>query len=429
MSHPPLLLSPELWSHVFEYLSMSDKFNARACCKYFKRLVDHWSLWRDWTVVLTFPRSGPYNAEFWSTLRRRRVSSAVVKSSRTKDWKQLAQCLPTLSTLVVEHSCQSSLDCLKYFSYIKRLVIRHSNTSIVLDASTVKESQHLIHLNLCDVKLTKPTRHSFISAVSFFSNLTSLVCHHLGIFEHTSVMIHSVLSCLPKLEHLSLSVVHNLYSNIPGPDLYRSRGLANARTLFSLELIDCMDQSLSEDLMKLVPGLKSLSVSYKYTHQELMDRELSPLCHFKTWLSDLPHLTTLAIFKGPPVKQYVSSIPTTVTDLTLCVAGLSSQDLTATAAQLPDLLHLHINPWPSHSGAQTPGIPLLFPKLKCLKLPHEHIPESKFLALHRLCDLVYLEILDGSPYLSKLTEKLKALTDYKLQVITSPSQRNVLSCC
>lgn len=428
MTQPARLLPSEVWNHVFGYLSAADKFSVRASCKYFKKLVDHASLWKDWSVVLGF-QNGSYNSQFWATLRRRKVTSVVVRSSKAKDWKQLALSLPALTTVVMEQSSKASTDCLKDFPDLKRLAIRSSCTSLLLNASTVCQPQQLTHLSLCDVTFPSRAMDSFISAVSQFTNLTSLVCHQMDIFEETTWMVHSILTCLPKLKHLSLSIVHILCAPPrpnPGP-LGGAQGQAGA-PLSSLELIGCMDHSLPEYAMRLMPGLKSLAVFYRHSHQERSESLPSPVCHMKAWLSDLPQLSTLVIVKGPPVKKYVTSIPATVTSLTLCVSGLSSEDMAAVAVQVPNLLHLHIDPWPSHLGAYTAEIPQLFPKLRSLKLRQGHVPEKNFLDLHQLQDLEMLEILDGSPHLSELTGKLQALTQNRLQVIVSPRQRDVLSC-
>ncbi|GAA6222261.1 uncharacterized protein LOC116034418 [Lates japonicus] len=432
MAQPALQLPSEVWNHVFGYLSAADKLNVRASCKYFKKLVDHGSLWKDWAVVLSF-QNGSYNSQFWATLRRRKVTSVVVRSTKAKDWKQLAQSLPALTTVVMDQSSQKSLECLKDFPHLKRLAIRNSCTSVLLDTSTVSKPQQLTHFSICDVAFPSRAVGGVISAVSHFTNLTSLVCHQVGVLEDTILMVHSILSHLPKLKHLSLSVVHRLctFHSVPRPNPGPLRGAheqAGALALSSLELIDCMDHSLPEDAMRLMPGLKSLAVFYRHSHQEMADRLPSPVCHLTTWLCDLPQLSTLVIVKGPPVNKYVTSIPATVTSLTLCVPGLSSEDMAAAAAQTPNLLHLHVDPWPSHLGAHTAQIPLLFPKLKRLKLRHEHVPEKDFLSLHQLQDLEYLEILDSRPHLSELIGKLQALTNYRLEVTTSPRQRDVLSC-
>uniref|UniRef100_A0A3B5AAL1 F-box domain-containing protein n=1 Tax=Stegastes partitus TaxID=144197 RepID=A0A3B5AAL1_9TELE len=413
-------LPSEVWNHIFGYLSVADKFHVRASCKYFKKLVDHASLWKDWTVVLGF-KKGSYNSQFWASLRRRKVSSVVVRSNKAKDWRQLALCLPALTTVVMDQSSQETLSCLKDFANVKRLVIRNSCTAVLLDASTLSQPQQLTHLNMCGVTFPSTSLGSFIAVISQFTNLTSLVCHQMGIFGEALAIIHSVRNCLPKLKHLSLSVVHIFCAfHKSNPDL--RGGQAGASALSSLELIDCTDHALPDDAMRLMSGLNTLAVFYK------QERWSSPVCHLKKWLHDLPQLSTLVIVQGPPVKTYVTSIPATVTSLTLCVAGLSSEDMAAIAVQVPNLLHLHIDPWPSHLGAHTAEIPKLFRKLKSLKLRHKHVPENDFLHLHQLQDLEYLEILDNQPHISELIGKLQALTKYRLQVTTSRRHRDVMSC-
>lgn len=429
MGKPTVGLPPEIWIHVLRHLSPADRFSVRASCKYFKHLVDQRTLWRDWSVVLGFQR-GAYNSRFWSTLRRRGVAGVVMRGTKAKDWKQLALFLPSLTTVVMDQSSHASLDCIKDFTNLKRLAIRSSSTNLLLDASTVYHPQQLTQLSMCDVKFPTAGLDRFVSALSQFTNLTSLVCHQVGIFEETIWVIHSILNCLPKLKHLSLSIVQRLFafSNISGPKPGPVGG-AGSPVLSSLELIHCIDHSLPEDVMRLMPGLKTLAVYYRCSNQETTEGCPSPDRHpLNTWLSDLPQLSTLVIAKGPPVKNYVSSIPATVTNLTLCAVGLSSEDMAAVAVQVPNLLHLHLDPWPSHLGARTAQIPHLFPKLKSLKLRHEHVPERDFLHIHQLQDLGYLEILDSSPQLSKLAGKLQALTDYRLQVTTSPRRRDVFSC-
>ncbi|KAL6111766.1 uncharacterized protein ACO6RY_08676 [Pungitius sinensis] len=421
-------LPPEIWIYVLRHLSPSDRFSVRASCKYFKHLVDQGSLWRDWSVVLGFQRRA-YNSRFWATLRRRGVTAVVMRGTRAKDWKQLALSLPSLTTVVMDQSSHAGLDCIKDFTNLKRLAIRSGSTNFLLDASTVHHPQQLTQLSMCDVKFPTAGIDRFISALSKFTNLTSLVCHQMGIFDETIWVIHSILKCLPKLKHLSLSVVQRLgvLSNMSGPKPGHLGG-AGAPVLSSLELIHCVDHSLPEDVMRLMPGLKTLAVFYRCSSQETEGRPSPDRHPLNTWLSDLPQLSTLVIAKGPLVKKYVTSIPATVTNLTLCAAGLSSEDIAALAVHVPNLLHLHIDPWPSHLGVHTAQIPHLFPKLKSLKLRHEHVPERDFLNLHLLQDLGYLEILDSSPQLSKLAGKLQALTEYRLQVTTSPRRRDAFSC-
>lgn len=428
MTQPTLLLPSEVWTNVFAYLSPTDKSSVRASCKHFRRLVDHGSLWKDWSVVLDF-KHGPYNSRFWASLCRRKVASVVMRSSKDKDWKLLSSSIPVLSTVVMERCPSANSDCLKGFPHLKRLGIRSSCTSLVFNATTVCRPQQLTHLSLCDVKLSAAAKKSFISGISHFTNLVSLVCHQTGVFEEPFCMLNSLRRHLPKLKHLSLSVPNSLYAP-PSPRFGLPAGAQGPAggPLSSFELVGALDHLLPVDAMTMMPQLKSLAVFYRLSSQEVPETRCFSGSCMEAWLGELRQLSTLIIVKGPNVRSYVSSIPATVTSLTLCVAGLSSEDLAAVALQVPNLLHLHIDPWPSHLGAHTAQIPRLFPKLRTLKLRHEHVPEKNFLDLHRLQDLETLEVLDSHPHLSELTEKLRALTGYRLQVIRSPRHREVMSC-
>uniref|UniRef100_A0AAX7VA34 F-box domain-containing protein n=1 Tax=Astatotilapia calliptera TaxID=8154 RepID=A0AAX7VA34_ASTCA len=134
MAQNPSKLPPEVWNNVFGYLSATEKLNVRATCKYFKTIVDHRSLWKNWTVVLDF-KNGSYNRKFWDTLRHRKVSSAVMKSTKVKHWKQLALFLPILTTVVMDQSSQECFSCLKDFPNMRRLVLRSSCSDLLLDIS------------------------------------------------------------------------------------------------------------------------------------------------------------------------------------------------------------------------------------------------------------------------------------------------------
>ncbi|KAI3369487.1 hypothetical protein L3Q82_007701 [Scortum barcoo] len=326
MGHPATQLPPEVWNHVFGFLSVTDRFNVRATCRVFKKLVDHRCLWKDWSVVLDF-QNGPYNSPFWATLNRRRVTSVVMRSTRAKDWRMLAAGLPLTTVLVMDPSSQASLNHLQDFAHLKRLGIRGS--SLLPDAFTVRRPHQLTHLSICDVPVSVTAMGRFISSLSQFSNLTSLVFHPMGILKEPVWMVRSILTCLPKLKHLSLSDLSLWALNsIPRPNPGPLGGAQRPPSaLSSLELTNCLNDSLPEDAMRLMPGLRSLAVFHRHSHHDMSDRWLSPVCHLKTWLTDLSQLSTLVIVKGAPVKEYVMSIPATVTSLTLCVEGITSGDI------------------------------------------------------------------------------------------------------
>uniref|UniRef100_A0A3B3U437 F-box domain-containing protein n=1 Tax=Poecilia latipinna TaxID=48699 RepID=A0A3B3U437_9TELE len=408
----------QIWTHVFSYLSVSDKLSIRACCKYFRKLIDHWSLWRGWTVVLTF-KSGSYTKRFWNSLRRRKVTSMVVRSPRAKDWRQLCSELPHLSSLVLEQSVMENLGFGKDFPHLERLAIR--NSDVVIDAHKRTHLEQLTQLSLCDV--TFPIKSSFLPFISHLRNLTSLTCHNSGTSVEPIWIMETILSYLPNLKDLSLSSKRAC--------VYVPKRPLNERisSLSTLELIQYSDHFFPVNTMKKVPHLNSLSVFSGNDHQRMMPSASSHLVFLlNKWLQDLPKLTKLAVTRGPPVKTYVTSIPATVTSLALCSSVLSSEDMTSISAQLPNLLHLHVDPRPSHQRVNIAQIPVLFPKLRSLKLRHESVPEKDFLHLHRLQHLEHLEILDGAQSPLHLSDELRALTKNRLHVGSSPRHSDPMLC-
>lgn len=409
---------PEVWTRVFGYLSEADKSSVRASCKRFKKVVDHWSLWKGWTIVLRF-KNGSYNSQFWATLRRRKVTSVLMRSTKAKDWKELALQLPALSTVAVEDNLQGSFGFFKDFPHLKRLAVRHST----IDAITLSQAQQLTHLTLCRVVFPAQLKESFSDLPTQLKSLTHLVCHHLDIFEGSVRTIDTLLVCLPKLQHLSISFKETLPNSVrAAPDVQRTS------VLTSLELVHLLHSSLPESIMKLMPCLRSLTLFYKHSYDNTPVVRPPPVSPLGTWLRDLPQLSTLVIDKGPPVYTYTACIPPTVTSLTLRGTRLSERDMTGIALQVPNLLHLYMYPWPSHLGAQVAQIPKLFPKLRILKLRLEHVSEKDILQLHQLQDLEYLEILDDLHNVSDLAGKLQALTNQRLRVAISTCPTVVMSC-
>lgn len=419
---PSVALPSELWTKIFGYLSTADRSSVRASCKRFKRLVDHCSLWTGWSAVLD--AKAPYNSQFWATLRRRRVASVLVRrSSRDKELRLLASSLPEVSTLVMELCPAVKSSCLQGFLNLRRVAIRSSCISHLLDASAVCRPELLTHLSLCDVKMSH--QKNFISDISHFTNLVSLVLHETETYPKLFQTVNCLRAQHPKLEHLSLSGHKSDFappSPMPGPQE------PTWTSLSSFELIDAVDHLLPVDAMKTMPDLKSLAVFYRELPRRSQElQRLSGTC-MERWLSDLRHLSTLTIVNGPEVKTYVGSIPPTVTSLTLCVPVLSPEDMAAVALQVPNLLHLYIDLWPSHLGSRTAQIPQLFPKLRTLKLGHEYVLEKYFLELVRLQDLEILEVRDSHQHFPEIAEKLRVLTNYRLKVMFSPHQRAVMSC-
>lgn len=314
MTQPAHLLPSEAWGHVFSFLSAADMLSVRATCTYFKTLIDHGSLWKHWSAVLDFPK-GSYNSGFWATLRRRKVTSVVTRSGKVKHWKELATSLPALTTLVIERSSVVNVNFLKGFPNLKRLAIRNSDCHIALNISSVRDPLQLTHISLCDVTFNSTSLDSAIDVVTRFTNLTSLVLHkkrwgiNLPTFKY-------ILTSLPKLKHLSLHFLPMFHCVRYSPAGTQGEVAA---PLSSFEIFTYTNHLYLGDAVKLIPNLKRLAVFYS----DPLEIPTLNVYHINTWLRDLPQLSTLVIVKGPPVRQYVTSIPATVTSLTLCASGLS----------------------------------------------------------------------------------------------------------
>lgn len=216
---PPL--PPEVWVHVFGFLSIAEKMSIRSCCKCFKKLVDHWTLWKDNTVVLR--KLCAYSSQFWTTLRRRRTDSVVVHRASTKEWEQLAISLPMLSTIVIDDCSKlKTLEIIKQFKNLKRLLITGGPRLPGVYGDVLEHLRKLTHFSVCHFHLDYyAQRLDLIRAVSKLSHLTSLSFHGgdkaVPIPKQT---FHAMLNSLPNLKHLSLKL--GIYYNGTLPDDYFS---------------------------------------------------------------------------------------------------------------------------------------------------------------------------------------------------------------
>lgn len=428
MDVSPLKLPPEVWTYVFGYLSVSDKLTVRAVCKYFRKLVDQHYLWRGWAAVLTF-RNRSYTSGFWESLRRRKVSGVVVRSPKAKNWRQLSSELPDLSAVVLEQGVKENLGFGKDFPHLEHLAIR--NSEVVIDSLQMPHFEQLTHLSLCDV--TFPVKSSFLSLFSCLKNITSLAWHNSG--PSVGWTIDAILSYLPELKHLSLSCKSS------GILVLDRSAKERIYSLSTLELVEYSDGFFQEDTMKRVPHLKSLSVVSAIGYQFMPSATYDFVHLLNCWLNDLPELHQLAVTRGPPVWMYASSIPATVSSLTLRHSFLSTEDMSSVSEQLPNLLHLHIDQFSSPRGPNVAQFPELFPKLRSLRLRYENLPEEDLLHLHRLQNLERLELLvfeELPPHLqklvartgdpSRLADQLKALTENRLRVSSCPPQNDRMLC-
>ncbi|KAG9336400.1 hypothetical protein JZ751_002747 [Albula glossodonta] len=423
-------LPEEVWVQVFLLLPDEEKMSIRASCKYFRRLIDRPSLWRNRAVVLKKIRS--YNSQFWATLRRRKISTVVVHKAGIREWKSIVMSLPWLTAVTIEQCLDEEvLKTLQRFNSLKKLVIRSSQCPSGL-ASALTPLRQLTHLCLCE--LQRAPRTEIISAVSQLADLNSLF-YHEGDKPISKRTFQGMLARLPNLKQLSLKMGPG-YGTLPEDYFSLSKtnysktgreGLnQNGLGLTRLELLNYMDPMLSPRALEPLMSLQSLTVGYR-------DRVMEPgRCNLRAWLSKLPCLTELTISRGYPLGVYVHSVPLTLQSLSLLQVFMHPGDLNALGNQTPNLQHLHLDlcSYDGQSGLQE--LLNLFPKLETLKLRHCYMSELEFVGLAQLEHLRQLVILDAyqgpSPALLKLIQKLQVKTNYRVQVIHTPKARDPTAC-
>lgn len=451
MEEDCLLLPPELWVYVFSYLSTEDKHTVRLCSRSMRRLVDHPSLWRDHAATLSDIRR--YTAGFWDTLTRRRLTRVAVRHLRRKEWRRLVKFLPTLTAVVFVDGGrvykEKYLENLSQFPELRDLVVRNATFEepMLGQSVSVQLRERLTHLSVCNVRL--PCTEDFINGVSLMANLRYLLFHQQGegygldtVRPVPCAVFHNLLLSLKKLRHLSWGMRGEPPE--PLPDDYFSPADPNhpgsfrygGPELTSLELVDYPETILPENALRSLTSLTSLTVRYRYIREGIE-------CRLRSWLSPLQQLKTLTIIGGNSLATYTTTIPPSVSRLTLRVA-ITLKDMDSIAPKVPGLRHLDIEQNRS-SGSLCRRIPMLFPKLRTLRIRFfRREPEKDLLSLHRLRHLVQLELLversfilrdylNGHPWPSPsvraLIDEVRQLSDNRINVITAMRQRNPLREC
>ncbi|XP_056445975.1 uncharacterized protein im:7136021 isoform X1 [Gadus chalcogrammus] len=434
-------LPEEVWIHAFTFLSTRDKHSVRATCRYFREVLDkNVYLWKDFSVVLNdFSR---YNRGFWRTLARRNVRTLVLREGKKKYLRPLPDALPSVTGVALDYwSEPQPLDTLARFSKLTSLSFHNSQCPLDLCPLLQLLSLQVTRLSVCNVKLRSPTVQ-FISTVSKMRNLTQLLHHHDGTERIPLRAFHDLLSGLPRLQHLSWEMVahRSLPDNFFSPPSVQQQ-LEGPRPLplSSLELLN-YDTLVTRAALAPLAGLRRLSVLHLYSVP-------GPQCHLCTWLLALPRLTHLSVHGGHRLGAWADCLPQSVVGLTLCV-DLTLDDLVVLGARLPQLQHLHLEPWGATGYVAL--VPELFPQLRTLKIRHHNVPESDFLGLALLDKLHHLEVLDWycghrrpaeghthirqagghastSPRLSNLIAQLRHLTNNRVH-ITPKRQQDPLLC-
>ncbi|XP_047201001.1 uncharacterized protein im:7136021 [Girardinichthys multiradiatus] len=450
MEGPPQL-PPELWVYVFSYLSTEEKHTVRSCCRYLKKLIDHPSLWKDYTLVMSELRRYTYG--FWHTLNYRKLTRVAVRHLRRKEWRRLVKFLPSLTAIVFvdggRQYKEKYMDNLARFPNLRYLGVRNATWDEALLGRSLMEHlrERLTHLSVCNVRL--PSTVEFIQTVSQLDNLRYLLFHQqsegYGLDTVRPVPcsdFHTMMLKLKKLNHLSWGMkgeppepLPDDYLSPPDPD---QPGVSSygGPALTSLELVDYPETILPENALKSLISLRSLAIRYRYIREGIE-------CRLRSWLSPLRQLESLTIIGGNSLATYTTTIPPSVTRLTLRVA-ITLKDMDSIAPKVPGLEHLDIEQNRS-SGSLCRRIPMLFPQLKTLRIRFfRREPEKDLLSLHKLRHLVQLELLversfilrdylNGhpwpSPCVQELINELRELSENRITVITTMRQRNLLREC
>ncbi|KAJ8394273.1 hypothetical protein AAFF_G00048560 [Aldrovandia affinis] len=433
-------LPQEVWTQIFLFLSDEEKGNIRASCKYFKRLIDHPSLWRRSAVVLK--RVHSYSAQFWTTLRRRKTSAAVVHKAATRDWELIAARLPWLTAITVEQCPDArALAALRRFGGLRRLVIRSFHCPAGL-AGALAPLRALTHLCLCE--LQRAPRAELIGAVSQLAGLTSL-SYHEGDKPISKRTLQGMLARLPHLKQLSLKLgpvygtLPEDYFSLPATNrdvtseatvLGRGDPPPSGLGLTRLELLNYMDPMLSPGALVSLSSLQSLTVSYR-------ERAVRPSsCALRTWLCKLPCLTELTVTRGYPLAVYVRLLPASLRRLCLLQLIVGDGDLRDLGKRTPGLQHLHVDPsqgdgadcrsCPPSSQLETSNC------ARCGSALHLNVTEWEFVGLARFQNLQQLVVLDAlpgpSPALLSLIHKLQIQTNYRVQVVHSLALKDPAAC-
>lgn len=422
------ILPEEIWINVFRYLSFSDKSNTRQCCRYFKQLVDHRSLWINEVVVLRRIRS--YNPLFWKTLQNRMLKTAVVVNANAKEWRQLATSLPWLTSITIDLSVKQNPEVLMNLgslSHLKRLIIRTcpSSTGITKCLTLLPQLQHL---TLCHI--LKSQRSDILRAICQLCNLKSLHYHE----GHSPIPVgsfHLTLQSLPKLKHLSLKMgafhqpLPDNYLNPLGKTLDAADSPHVGNSLISLELLGYMDPALSPKAFNGLPSLEGLTVKYTsrvdVSHSE---------CHLTSWLKSLSSLQKLAIVNGPPLSSYVHCIPRSLRSLSLAGMQGNPQDMVLAAKQAPGLQQLQYDPLVTDGPNSVMDVAKLFPQLQTLRFRSSAMTHKDVKKLQRLPQLKHLVILDAaSPLSTQLMATLQPLTLQGIQVDTAHVTNHIYCYC
>ncbi|XP_078090280.1 uncharacterized protein LOC144507216 [Mustelus asterias] len=431
VGHHWLNLPQDVLLEIFRYLTLDEKANIRATCKYLQRLIDHPTLWTNSTVVLKSLQS--CNSLFWRTLRKRRIRSVVIREATQKQWQRMLNLLPDLTAVTID--VKKSLESLRTLRSLTNLQKLQLNCKLQMqDQELLREVvafKQLTHLVLCTSAFIQ---NSSLCHLAELTKLQALTLHARQ-KSPSSTSLQYVLFRLPKLRELSLSSVdksENLSLCFTSPEVTNSKPTecngfeqhcVPRLQLEKLSLLNSINGPLSEAALQQLSNVSSISVS-------LSKLPISMDSNFvHSMLKNLPSIIELELSWTGPLAEYVKILPSNLTSLDLICTRLSDADVQLLSdSSGKTLKHLGLVLCSGITEIMLKKLPKQFPFLQSLDLSGCRLLKSDI--LFGFVELAFLKeiIISNNPHLTGAAMKqFRTLTDNRVHV-AQKSKKNHNQC-
>ncbi|XP_038632254.1 uncharacterized protein im:7136021 isoform X1 [Scyliorhinus canicula] len=431
VGHHWLNLPQDILLEIFRYLTIEEKANIRATCKYLQQLIDHPTLWTNSTIVLK--RLQSCNSLFWRTLRKRRIRCVVIKEATQKQWQRMVNLLPDLTTVTID--VKKNLERLRTLRSLKNLQKLQLNNKLqMLDQELLREVaafKQLTHLVLCTSVFIQN------SSLCHLAELTKLLALTLHARQKSPSLtsLRYVLFRLPKLRELSLSSVdkcENLSLCFTPPEMTTSKPTecngfephcVPHLQLEKLSLLNSINGPLSEAALQQLSNVYNLSVS-------LSKLPISMNSNFvHSMLKSLPSIIELELSWTGPLAEYVKILPSDLTSLNLINTRLSNVDVQLLSdSSGKTLKYLGLVLCGGITEIMLKKLPKQFPFLQSLDLSGCNLLKPDI--LFGFVELAFLKeiVISSTPHLTEaVIKQFRTLTDNRVHV-AQKNKRNRNQC-
>ncbi|XP_072895722.1 uncharacterized protein [Hemitrygon akajei] len=424
-----LNLPQDILLEVFRYLTFEEKANVRATCKYLQQLIDHPTLWLNKTIVLKSLQN--CNSCFWTTLRKRRIKSLLIREATPKQLQKMVNLIPNLAAVSMD--VKVNVERLRALRPLANLhTLQLNNSSLKLDQELLREVvnfKQLTTLGLCSLV---SGHSSSLCLLAELKKLQSLTLHARQKSPSLSA-IQYILFRLPKLRELSLSSVdtwENLSLCFTAPEKktpeeaggLESHCIAQLQ-LEKLSLLHSANGPLSRKALKQLSNVRSLSVSLT---KSCVSRN-TDFVH--SMLGGLPNITELELSWNGPFGEFVSILPSNLIRIDLVNARLSDADVQLLSdSSGKSLKHLGLMLCSGITETMLKQLPKQFPYLQTLDLSGYRLLNQGI--LFGLVEMSFLKeiVISNNPHLNDIiTKQFRALTDNRVH-LTQKSRRNRKGC-